>query len=203
MRRGRLTYSTRQRSVRAVTLLLTLGLVVGPTVGVAAAPSDGGGRADRGSSLPTKNLAAYRDTYWYVPRKYLTAYQYTSGGQPAVRRVSDQTLWHFTKARGGYLFGCSYQSIDRQSWSPATIVGSVTPDNSVVIGFNAAIDVVGHGSLIEGQRRSHFLMQMSTGSRANGVNHWAYMVQATPGSRAWQRLPGTGGQSVRDVATGC
>jgi hypothetical protein len=32
--------------------------------------------------------------------------------------------------------------------------------------------------------------QMSTGSSSLEVDHWAYIVQTTPGSASWQSYPG-------------
>ena len=186
--------------------VLGLTLIMAATVPASsgAAPTDPAPTAGTRSGTPaTKSLSRYRDTYWYVPKKYLLAYKYESGPPATVRPATDQTVWHFTKARHGFLFGCSYQGIDQGPWSPSKIIGSVTPDNRVLIGFYSSIDVAGSGTLVESGRRSYFLMQVSTGPRANGITHWAYMAEAKPGSRAWKRLPGTGGQSIPSVDTGC
>ncbi len=151
---------------------------------------------------PAKDLSRFVGTYWYVPDKYLLAYVNVGGSKPA-QAVTDQTLWHFTKADRGYLLGCSYRSIDGGEWSASAIIGSVAPNNKVLFGFYGQILTLGTGTLVRDGGRSYFLMQASTGPATNGVTHWAYMAQVTASDAAWLSLPGTNGQSVPAVDTGC
>lgn len=179
--------------------LITATLTVGALLSQAAAPAWGAPPSER----PTvQDLSSFVDTYWYVPGEYLLSYVNVGGGRPAVP-ASDQTLWNFTKADRGYLLGCSYRSINGGEWSPSAIVGSIAPNNAVSMGFYGQILTVGTGTLIRRGARTLFLMQVSTGPTTNGVTHWAYMVRARPGTPAWDSLPGTGGQSVASVDTGC
>jgi hypothetical protein len=169
---------------------------------LAAPPATASAGALPASAGAVKDLSSFVDTYWYVPAEYLLSYVNVGGGQPAVA-ASDQTLWHFTKADRGYLLGCSYRSINGGPWSPSAIVGSIAPNNAVSMGFYGQILTVGTGTLVRRGARTLFLMQVSTGPAVNGVTHWAYMAKARPGTPVWEDLPGTDGQSVPSVDTGC
>ena len=157
------------------------------------------------STLATKDLSAFVDTYWYVPTDYLLAYSYSPAGSPKASAVNDQTIWHFTSANGGYLLGCSFASTNNgASWSTATIIGSVTANNSVSLGFYGSMLTVGSGQLTTSSGQPAFLMQMSTGNGLGGLTHWAYMLPITSSSPAWSSLPGTNGVSVPTAtASGC
>lgn len=151
---------------------------------------------------PSKDLASFVGTYWYVPERYLLAYVNVGIGKPA-QAVTDQTVWHFTKADNGYLLGCSYRSIASGAWSSSAIIGSVAPNNDVSLGFYGKILTIGAGKLMRTEGQWTFLMQVSTGPATNGVTHWAYMMQVKPENPDWTSLPGTKGQSVPSVDTGC
>jgi hypothetical protein len=72
------------------------------------------------STLATKDLSAFVNTYWYVPKDYLLAYSYSSSTSPKLTAVNDQTIWHFTSTNGGYLMGCSFASTNNGStWTPS------------------------------------------------------------------------------------
>jgi hypothetical protein len=157
---------------------------------------------------PTKDLSAFEDTYWYVPDDYLLAYRYTNLPKPKVEAVVDQTVWHLTKANEGYLLGCSFRTInDGQSWSTSKIVGSVAPNDQVVMGFNnGKIINVASGTLISSRGQSVFLMQVAGTPPQSSLTHWAYMVQVTPDDAAWCALPGTSNLCVDDLVkyeSGC
>lgn len=183
-----------------VAIVCAAGLVLGTVASAQAAPMEPGPIS---GIQPTKDLSAFVGTYWYVPAKYLPAYLHQADGKPVVR-IPDQTVWHFTEAADGYLLGCSYRSIDGGStWSPSAIVGSIAPNNSVQLGFYGTILTVGSGTLVGTGNHQQFLMQVSTGPSSGGVTHWAYMVKARPNSRQWNSLPGTNGDSIPSVDTGC
>jgi len=154
---------------------------------------------------PTKDLSAFEDTYWYVPDGYLLAYRYTNLPEPKVKAVVDQTVWHLTKANEGYLLGCSFRTTTGgKLWSTSTIVGSVAPNDQVMMGFNSGkIINVASGTLISSRGHSVFLMQVAGTPPESSLTHWAYMVQVTPQDAAWYSLPGTNGWSVDRVDTGC
>jgi hypothetical protein len=157
------------------------------------------------STLATKDLSAFVNTYWYVPTEYLLAYSYTASATPKTSTVNDQTIWHFTSANGGYLLGCSFASTNNgASWVTSTIIGSVTANNSVSLGFYGTSLTVGLGQLTTSSGQPAFLMQMSTGNSASGLTHWAYMLPIAPSNSAWTNLPGTNGVSVPTAtASGC
>ncbi len=174
---------------------------IGAVSGIAHASSVGPASA-AARVQPAKDLDSFADTYWYVPERYLLAYV-NAGAQKPAQAVTDQTVWHFTKADHGYLLGCSYRSIAGGAWSTSAIIGSIAPNNDVSLGFYGKILTIGTGTLVRAVSRWMFLMQVSTGPATNGVTHWAYMMQVKPENPAWTSLPGTQGQSVPSVDTGC
>ena len=145
------------------------------------------------------------NTYWYVPKDYLLGYSYSSLASPKITAVNDQTIWHFTSANGGYLMGCSFESTNNGStWTASTIVGSVTANNSVSLGFYGSILTVGSGQLTTSSGQPAFLMQMSAGVGPTGLTHWAYMLPITSSDASWSSLPGTNNVSVPTAtAAGC
>jgi hypothetical protein len=157
------------------------------------------------STLATKDLSAFVNTYWYVPKDYLLGYTYSSSTKPNITAVNDQTIWHFTSTNGGYLMGCSFASTNNgATWTPATIVGSVTANNSVSLGFYGGTLTVGSGQLTISSGQPAFLMQMSAGVGAGGLTHWAYMLPISSSDPAWYSLPGTNNVSVPTAtASGC
>ena len=157
------------------------------------------------STLATKDLSAFVNTYWYVPTDYLLAYSYNASTNPNLTAVKDQTIWHFTSANGGYLMGCSFASTNNgASWTPSTIVGSVTVNNTVSLGFYGTLLTVGMGQLVVSSGQPAFLMQMSAGVGPSGLTHWAYMLPITSSDPSWTSLPGTNNVSVPTAtAAGC
>lgn len=87
---------------------------------------------------------------------------------------------------------------------PSTLVGSVTANNAVSIGFYGNTLTVGSGQLTSSSGQPVFLMQMSTGSGSSGLTHWAYMLPISSADAAWNNLPGTAGVGVpAAIAGGC
>lgn len=188
--------------LRILTLSSVLGLVV--TLSGCSGGDNAQAQANP-STLATKDLSSYVNTYWYVPTDYLLAYSYSATSNPKTSTVNDQTIWHFTSSNAGFLLGCSFASTDNgATWSTATIVGSVTANNSVSIGFYGAMLTVGSGQLVTSSGQPAFLMQMSTGNGSSGLTHWAYMLPITSSDPAWTNLPGTNRVSVPTAtASGC
>lgn len=157
------------------------------------------------STLATKDLSAFVNTYWYVPQAYTLAYSYSSSSNPKTTAVRDQTVWNFTSANGGYLLGCSFTSTNNgASWTAATIVGSVTVNNTVALGFFDGLVTVGSGILTSSSGQPAFLMQMSSGIGPSGLTHWAYMLPITSSDPSWSSLPATNNVSVPTAtASGC
>jgi hypothetical protein len=153
------------------------------------------------STLATKDLSAFVNTYWYVPQEYTLAYSYSSSSNPKTTAVRDQTIWNFTSANGGYLLGCSFTSTNNgASWTSSTIIGSVTANNTVSLGFYGALIVVGSGILTSSSGQPAFLMQVSS----SGLTHWAYMLPITSSDPSWSSLPATNNVSVPTAtASGC
>ena len=157
------------------------------------------------STLATKDLSAFVNTYWYVPSDYTLAYSYSASANPKASSVNDQTIWHITSANGGFLLGCSFTSTNNgASWSSATMVGSVTANNTVSIGFYSSSLTVGSGQLTVSSNQPAFLMQMSSGNALGGLTHWAYMLPVSSSDAAWTSLPATNNVSVPTAtASGC
>jgi len=186
-------------------LLSTLSIALMATCLSGCGGGDSAQAQSTPSTLATKDLSAFVNTYWYVPTDYLLAYSFNSAMSPKTAAVNDQTIWHFTSTNGGFLLGCSFASTNNgASWTPSTIVGSVTANNSVSIGFYGASLTVGSGQLTTSSGQPVFLMQMSTGNGSSGLTHWAYMLPISSGDAAWSNLPGTSGVSVPTAtAAGC
>lgn len=168
-------------------------------------PGGGTAQAQSAGVAPSiKDLSAFVNTYWYVPTSYLPAYQNIGGPNPSITLVNDQTVWHIKSVNNGYLLGCSFATTNNgSSWATTTMVGSVTANNSVSIGFYGSSSlVVGQGTLTTAYEQPAFLMQMSAGSGVAGLTHWAYMLPVTDKDPVWSSLPGTNGQSVPSATSG-
>ena len=191
---------------RKILKMLALCCAIGSTVSLSGCGGEGSVQAQSSpSTLATKDLSAFVNTYWYVPKDYLLGYSYSSLASPKITAVNDQTIWHFTSANGGYLMGCSFESTNNGStWTASTIVGSVTANNSVSLGFYGSILTVGSGQLTTSSGQPAFLMQMSAGVGPTGLTHWAYMLPITSSDASWSSLPGTNNVSVPTAtAAGC
>ena len=146
-------------------------------------------------------------SYWYVPDAYLPALQALNGEPPHVRTLVDQTVWFFQHSRAGYLVGASATNIGA-GWSYMLVVGSVAPGGAVKLSFSPLGDAgggspppptIGDGVLLEDERGPAFLMQMTSGTIAMNVTHWAYMRAVTPGDPAWSSLPGYPDTGIPDL----
>jgi hypothetical protein len=134
------------------------------------------------------------DTYWYVPAQYLTALTAGTAPAPHAATVVDQTVWRFQNCTGGYVTGMSATNIGN-GWSYMMMIGSVAPDGSAKISFSA----LDSGSLTTGDGTfdgSVFLMQMTSGSAAYSVTHWAQMMPINASMPEWNALPGYPDTSV-------
>jgi hypothetical protein len=146
-------------------------------------------------------------SYWYVPDAYLPALQAVNERQPRVRTLVDQTVWYFQTSRLGYLVGTSATNIGA-GWSYMLIVGSVVPVGAVKLSFSP-LDTregsdpppptIGDGMLIEDGAGPAFLMQMTSGTIAMSVTHWAYMRRITEDDPQWLSLPGYPDTGVPDL----
>ena len=146
-------------------------------------------------------------SYWYVPGAYLPALQAVNDAQPQVRTLVDQTVWFFQHCHHGYLVGTSATNVG-QGWSYMLIVGSVVPGGAVKLSFSAlgaAGDrnppppTIGDGVLLKDDGGPAFLMQMTSGTTAMNVTHWAYMRAVTPGDPEWSSLPGYPDTGIPDL----
>lgn len=127
------------------------------------------------------------DSYWYVPTAYLGAFA-SSGG--SLVPLVDQTLWHITNVVDGYVSG-EVRTTLGNGWVTSTLVGSITPEGSVSFSFAEGTDLtIGAGRMVERDGDWYFEMQMTTGTGAANVSHWAYMAEVADGDRAWDSLPG-------------
>jgi hypothetical protein len=63
----------------------------------------------------------------------------------------------------------------------------------------SAPPTIGDGMLIEDADGPAFLMQMTSGTTAMSVSHWAYMRPVTPDDPQWSSLPGYPDTGVGDL----
>lgn len=138
-------------------------------------------------------------TYWYVPTPYLPALSAGTEPVPHAAPVTDQTVWRFQTCQNGYVTGISATNIG-SGWSYAMMIGSVAPGGAVKISFspldsgNGAI-TIGDGTFGGGA----FAMQMTSGSSAYSLTHWAQMMPIDPSMPEWRALPGYPDYGVPDL----
>ena len=145
-------------------------------------------------------------TYWCVPHACLTALQAVNGNPPRVRTLADQTVWYFQYGQSGYVVGTSATNIG-SGWSYMFVVGSVAPGGAVKLSFSpldgsavsAPPPTIGDGTLIEDDDGPFFLMQMTSGTTATNVTHWACMRPVTPDDPIWSSLPGYPDTGIPDL----
>jgi len=166
----------------------------------------GGGKHDSGNALAGSWLT---DTYWYVPASYLPALLAINSSEPRIVTVQDQTVWRITNYSNGYIFGISASNIGF-GWSYMLIVGSVTPNGTVKLSFAPRTDAnpadpstqsitIGDGTLRGEGSDAEFVMQMTAGTPATSLTHWARMRPVTPADSEWSSLPGYPGTGVPDL----
>jgi hypothetical protein len=177
--------------------------------------------------METSTLAAPHDdgvdgwswlagTYWYVPTPTLPAILLVNVRERRTVQVNDQTLWFIERSQSGYLIGQCAVSLNGGAFSYMTLVGSVTPKGDVCLSFapvgavsidaGSGVEVasltIGYGRLVERGGDRVFLMQMSSGSGAQSLSHWSYMLQSTPTDASWTDIPGVPGTSIGAVFDG-
>jgi hypothetical protein len=149
------------------------------------------------------------DTYWYVPTTYLPALLAINTSQPRIVTVTDQTVWHIDNYDAGYITGFSATNIGF-GWSYMLLVGSVTQDGSVKFSFSplgaanpsdptTQTITIGDGALSGTGSTASFLMQMTSGTAADSVTHWAYMLPIDSSDPQWLSLPGYPATGVPDL----
>jgi hypothetical protein len=137
------------------------------------------------------------DTYWYVPTQYLSALAAGTQPGPHAATVVDQTVWCFQTCADRYVTGISATNIGN-GWSYMMMVGSITPNGVVKISFSP----LDGGSLTIGDGSfdgNAFVMQMTSGSAAYSVTHWAQMMPIDPSMPEWNALPGYPDTGVPDL----
>lgn len=158
------------------------------------------------SAATVANWRWLKGTTWYVPTNNLPAYIY-SPDTNQLAPVSDQTVYTITGYRNGYFWGRTANQFGGNDVNCSSLVGSVTPEGQVYLNFttypysDGVQATVGTGSMTYKNGQWTMENQMSSGISPQ-VGHWAYMVQALPGSDAWQSLPGVN-MSVPDFMEPC
>ena len=146
-------------------------------------------------------------TTWYVPLAWLPALRAINADEPRIEALVDQTVWRFHQCAEHYVTGVSATNTG-DGWSYNLMVGSVAPDGRVKISFSplgalgeqsSQSITIGDGTLTEKDGKRTFLMQMTAGSVATSVTHWAYMMQVTRDDREWHALPGYPDTGVPDL----
>ena len=146
-------------------------------------------------------------TTWYVPTSGLPAYVYSPSNNQ-LAPVQDQTVYTITGYRNGYFWGRTATKLGKSAVSCKSLVGSVTPEGSIYLTFtnypvvDSAVTTIGMGNMVLKANQWTMANQMSTGSSAAQVGHWAYMLQSRPGSASWYSLPGVN-MSVPDFMAPC
>lgn len=145
------------------------------------------------------------DTYWCVPPMNLPALRFDPDGK-SLTWLIDQTVWHITGYRDGYLWGvCSTLLREAGEEAPErgrssqprgfTVLGSITPEGRVHLTFipdSRGSSTIGIGRAVPYGTGWSMEMQMSTGAGSQTTLHWAYMVRVQPGDPSWDSLPGVG-----------
>ena len=148
-----------------------------------------------------------KGTTWYVPTTGLPAYVYVPA-QNQIVPVQDQTVYTITGYRNGYFWGRTATKLGDNAVTCKSLVGSVTPEGKIYLTFTnhpytvGTEATIGVGSMVPKIGQWTMANQMSTGSSAVQVGHWAYMVQSKPGSASWYSLPGVN-MSVQDFMAPC
>ena len=154
------------------------------------------------------------DTYWYVPPADLPALQFESDDN-ALSWRGDQTVWHLTGYKNGYLWGACgaamFSEGEANEETPPSIqqsrmVGSVSADGRVLINFmtgqgDRGSIITGYGQMVKVEGAWAFQMQMSTPAGGGQLLHWANMLQTKPGEPSFAKLPGVR-YSVPDMLSG-
>lgn len=156
-----------------------------------------------------------QDTYWYVPPGGLPALQLDTDTR-TLAWVVDQTVWHITGYRDGYVWGASATLLRSPGHEPPkrgpgsrpacfTMLGSITPQGQVhltfIPGASSRSATTGVGEVVHHDGGPRFQMQMSSGS-GTVTAHWASMAPVRPGDPSWDRLPGVE-MSVPEMLEGC
>lgn len=134
-------------------------------------------------------------TYWYVPAANTPAMIYDSTNRSLIP-VRDQTVFHITGYRKGYLWGISITQFGSSAPICSSMIGSITPQGAVLLNFTPMGDS-STPSITQGIGRMRVKAgqwtmenQMFTPSEDDvQIGHWAYMVQTRPGQRSWRSLP--------------
>lgn len=159
------------------------------------------------NAASTEKWSWIAGTYWYVPTKYLPAYLYTPLTN-SLAPVSDQTLYYVAGYANGYFWGNTVAQSGSNPVSCQSVVGSVTPEGKIYLNFNVlpytpgSAPTIGIGTMVKKGRQWTMANQMSSGSNAFQIGHWAYMVQTKSGDASWNSLPGVN-MSVSNFLAQC
>ena len=159
------------------------------------------------SAATVRDWAWLNGTTWIVPPNGLPAYVYSPESNQLVP-VQDQTVYTIPGYRNGYFWGRTATKLGDNDVTCKALVGSVTPEGSIYLTFTdqpftgTANTTTGLGNMVRKGHQWTMANQMSTGSSAAQVGHWAYMVQSRPGSASWYSLPGVN-MSVPDFMAPC
>lgn len=130
-----------------------------------------------------------QNTYWIVPNPNLTAIQFNpSTGQ--LSPILDQTVYHISGYRNGYFWGETVAQYGSAAPVSSMLLGSVTPEGNLLLNFdNGNSTITGIGKMTLKNGRWAMENQMFTSTKSEVIGHWAYMIQAKPGTRNWKSLP--------------
>ena len=145
-----------------------------------------------------KKWAWFENTYWIVPPEGIySVFHVQSDNKFIVDR--GQTVFHITDYFNGYFTGAVVVKLtERQIINCQFVLGQVTPEGRVFMtmydsapGSATLGQVVNDplGQMVKRGKNWTMVNTMTSPGQGGTLSHWAYMVQAKPGSLSFNDLP--------------
>ena len=158
-----------------------------------------GGAAQASSSAGFyRNWAWFENTYWIVPPEGIYSVFHIQGDNKFVVDRG-QTVFHITDYFNGYFTGAVVVKLtERQIVNCQYVLGQVTPEGRVFMtmynadpGSQDVGQVVNYplGQMVKRGKNWTMVNTMTSLAQGGTLSHWAYMVQAKPGTLAYNDLP--------------
>lgn len=151
----------------------------------------------------------FKDTYWVVPEKNLSAIEQSASNPSQFNVVRDQTVFHFTDYVNGYFTGVVTAKLSAAESVPGCqyVLGEVTPQGVVHLTMYNVSDgtIINQpmGNMVEVEGKWTMVNTMTAPATNGGsVSHWAYMELSKPGDSSWNNLP-FANQSVPEFISQC
>lgn len=151
----------------------------------------------------------FKDTYWVVPEKNLSAIAQSASNPSQFNVVRDQTVFHFTDYVNGYFTGVVAAKLSAAETVPGCqyVLGEVTPQGVVHLTMYNVSDgsIINQpmGNMVEVEGKWTMVNTMTAPATGGGsVSHWAYMELSKPGDSSWNNLP-FANESVPEFLSQC